>query len=163
MIKKFLLPFILGIILGIALQSTFSSTPNVPNETAEQDTGIAHGVVKKLAETPIKNTVHVDEKGRPITKKQLLDPFLIPNFAGFSVATFQPGQTMMPVHDHVSMHEIFYVVQGTGTFRIDDVDHILEPGMFLHIAPHEKHGIWVPEEAEEDLLMVVCGITVGEK
>eukprot|EP00957_Ditylum_brightwellii_P022511 1698507-Ditylum_brightwellii.AAC.1 len=69
---------------------------------------------------------------------------------------------MMPEHEHESMHEIFFVLEGTGTFRIDGTDHKLEPGMMLHIAPKEKHGIWVPEEEEVALRMAVCGVTVGD-
>jgi hypothetical protein len=31
------------------------------------------------------------------------------------------------------------------------------------MAPFEKHGIWVPKDATEDMKMVVCGVTVGAK
>ncbi len=68
--------------------------------------------MKLLSDTPVRNTVHVDDRGRPITKQQLLEPFVLPNLVGVSVATFLPGQTMMPPHEHESMHELFYVIEG---------------------------------------------------
>jgi len=126
--------------------------------------GPSKGNVKSLAETEIRNTVHVDDQGRPITKQQLLEPFVIPNLVGFSVATFLPGQTMMPVHEHETMHELFYVIEGTGDFQIDEVVHKVSPGTFLHIAPTEKHGIWVPSDSPDGpLRMVVTGVAVGDK
>jgi quercetin dioxygenase-like cupin family protein len=102
-------------------------------------------------------------EGNPITKQQFLEPFVVPRFVGFSVATFKAGQTMMPVHEHKSMHEFFYVLEGTGMFQIDDVTHEVSPGTFLHMAPGEKHGIWVPKEASGgDLKVAVCGVTLED-
>jgi quercetin dioxygenase-like cupin family protein len=105
----------------------------------------------------------VDDQGVEITKQQFIEPFEIPNFAGFSVATFLPGQTMLPPHDHESLHEIFYVLSGSGVFQIEDVDHEIDPGSYLQIAPKERHGIWVPKSSSEPLKMVVIGIAVGDK
>lgn len=62
-----------------------------------------------------------------------------------------------------SLHELFYVIEGTGTIQIDNVDHSVRPGTFLHVTPGEKHGIWVPEDANAPLKMVVTGVTVGGK
>jgi quercetin dioxygenase-like cupin family protein len=102
-------------------------------------------------------------EGRPITKQQFLEPFVVPRFVGFSVATFKAGQTMMPVHEHKSMHEFFYVLEGTGMFQVDDVTHEVSPGTFLHMAPGEKHGIWVPKESTSgDLKVAVCGVTLDD-
>lgn len=120
-------------------------------------------MVTRLDHTPLRPTSHVDTNGNPIEKQQLLEPFVVPNFVGYSVATWKPGQTMMPVHEHRSLHEFFYVLEGTGYFQHDGKDYKLEKGMFLHMAPHEKHGIWVPEDSPDgDLKMAVCGVTVGE-
>ena len=121
----------------------------------------SRGVVARLEEIPHRPTSHVDTDGRPITKQQFLEPFVVPNFVGFSVATFKPGQTMMPVHEHKSMHEFFYVLEGRGFFQVDDVTHEVYPGTFLHLASGEKHGIWVPKDsANGDLKIVVCGVTL---
>ena len=127
------------------------------------DMGPSKGQVSYIDDIPVRSTVHVDEKGREITKQQFIEPFVIPNFAGFSVAKFLPGQTMLPPHEHETMHEIFYVLSGSGVFQINEVDHEINPGSFLHIAPKERHGIWVPDDFPDPLKMVVIGIAVGEK
>jgi len=127
--------------------------------------GPTHGTVTQLSTTPIRNTVHIDTEGRPITKQQLIEPFLIPNLVGVSVATFLPGQTMMPPHEHETMHEIFYVLEGEGVFQIDGVEHDVGPGTLLHFAPGEAHGIWVKKEGKKEgpLKMFVTGVAIGEK
>eukprot|EP00979_Chaetoceros_neogracilis_P003708 scaffold656_cov271-Chaetoceros_neogracile.AAC.18 len=138
------------------------SSLNVMNNAVSMgmNSGPAKGTIKSLAETPVHNTVHVDELGRPITKQQLLEPFVIPNLVGFSVATFLPGQ---PPHSHETMHELFYIIEGRGIFQIEGRDVEVTPGTFLHMAPQEKHGIWVPKDFQEPLRMVVTGVTIGEK
>lgn len=148
----FLLTFFGGLLAGCLLTSHANSY---------EDRGVANGTVLRLGDMPVRKTSHVDDKGRPITKQQLLEPFVVPRFVGYSVATFLPGQTMMPPHEHDSMHEFFYVISGTGIFSINKVEHKVSPGTFLHMAPHEAHGIWVPEDSKEDLKVVVCGVTIG--
>ncbi len=70
---------------------------------------------------------------------------------------------MMPPHEHQTMHEIFYVIEGKGFFKIDEEEVEVDVGSFLHMAPHEKHGIWVPNDYTSPLRMVVTGVAVGEK
>lgn len=73
---------------------------------------------------------------------------------------------MMPAHDHETMHEIFYVLEGKGVFEVDGVEHVVEEGTLLHFAPGERHGIWVREEGkggEGPMKLLVTGVTVGEK
>mmetsp|Transcript_12000 Transcript_12000/g.14999 ORF Transcript_12000/g.14999 Transcript_12000/m.14999 type:complete len:180 (+) Transcript_12000:223-762(+) len=150
----------IGICLGAALQHVYSTSYALVKQQQDLKSYTTTGLVTTLDETPVRKTSHVDEKGRPITKQQLLEPFVVPNFVGYSIATFLPGQTMMPVHEHRSLHEFFYVVEGWGYIQKDGVDHKVEKGWFLHMAPHEKHGIWVPEDAEGPLKMAVCGVTL---
>lgn len=94
-------------------------------------------------------------------KQQLLDAFVVPNFVGVSVATFEAGQEMTP-HEHENLHEFFYVLDGTGTITIDGVKHNMKPGSFYHLAPHERHGIRVqPSNAgESPMKLAVFGVTV---
>lgn len=161
-VRSFCSTFLLGMLFGSMIQHVFISKLLIADSMKNK--GPSKGSVKSLAETEIRNTVHVDDEGRPITKQQLLEPFVLPNLVGFSVATFLPGQTMMPVHEHESMHELFYVIEGVGMFQVDDVIHKVLPGTFLHISPKEKHGIWVPKDSPDGpLRMVVTGVTVGEK
>ena len=70
---------------------------------------------------------------------------------------------MLPPHEHETMHEIFYVLEGKGIFQINDIEHTIEPGVFLHIAPKEPHAIWVPESEQDALKMAVTGVAIGEK
>ena len=155
----------LGVIIGSCLQSSFDSVYNQirPRNNFFSTRTDVKGMVTTLDQTPFRSTSHVDDKGRPIEKQQFLEPFVVPNFVGYSVATWKPGQIMMPVHEHRSMHEFFYVLEGSGMVQIEGKDYKVEKGWFLHMAPHEKHGIWVPEDSPDgDLKMAVCGVTVGD-
>ena len=177
-VSKFLkMDYCIVLLIGIALGSFLGSMHNSRSESLSMsqsqskirkgDLGPTKGLVTNIEDAPVRNTVHIDEQGRPITKQQLLEPFVIPNLVGFSVATFLPGQVMMPPHEHETMHELFYVISGRGWFSIDvgagskNVEVV--PGTFLHMAPGEKHGIWVADSSKEPLKMVVTGVAVGEK
>mmetsp|Transcript_2787 Transcript_2787/g.3366 ORF Transcript_2787/g.3366 Transcript_2787/m.3366 type:complete len:172 (+) Transcript_2787:40-555(+) len=153
---KLMIAFVGGILFSSIFHIGFSSSKS-------EDLGPTKGIVTRLADTPVRPTSHIDDLGRPITKQQLLEPFVVPNFVGYSVATFKPGQNMMPVHEHESLHEFFYVLEGTGIIQVNGVDHKVSPGTFLHMAPHEPHGIWIPKDNKGDMKMAVCGVVVGEK
>ena len=133
LLKLFKIDYVIVLLIGIAVGASLNSVNSSISDGLNK--GPTRGIISSLAETPVKNTVHVDELGRPITKQQLLEPFVIPNLVGFSVATFLPGQVMMPPHAHETMHEIFYVIDGNGYFQIDGEDIVVKPGSFLSIAP----------------------------
>jgi quercetin dioxygenase-like cupin family protein len=145
---------LLAFATGVLVDRTFlhHSTP--------AQTGPLHGSIKQLDDTSSRPTSHKDQNGRSIMKQQLLDAFVVPNFAGFSIATFEAGQSMMPPHDHVNLHEFFYVLSGSGIISIDNVEHEMKPGSFYHLTPHERHGIRVPPDTKEDMKMAVFGVTV---
>ena len=133
------LSFLAGFMMG-----SFGRTATPSHVSAIRRVPTAHsGSVYHLSDTPVRNTAHVDRLGRPITKQQFVEPFEVPNVAGFSVATLLPGQDVSS-HQHESMHEFFYILEGKGVFIIDGKEESVEPGTFLHIAPHEKHRISVP-------------------
>jgi hypothetical protein len=102
---EYLIVFFIGILFGHSFTSNFYLSKL-------KDALPSKGDIKQLSETPIRNTSHIDDQGRPITKQQLLEPFVLPNLVGFSIATFLPGQTMMPPHEHETLYEIFYVIEG---------------------------------------------------
>ena len=142
---KILFAFVAGIFVGrIIFRPTY-------------ETGPLHGSVKQLEDTPVRPTSHVDQQGKPITKQQMLEPFVVPNFVGFSVATFTAGQQLTP-HEHDNLHEFFYVLEGSGVIQIDKKEHKMEPGSFFHLAPHERHGIQIPDNGS--MKMAVFGVTV---
>jgi len=59
--------------------------------------------------------------------------------------------------------ELFYVIEGNGFFKIGEKEISVASGTFLHIAPKEAHGVWVPKDSKEPLKMIVTGVTVGQK
>jgi len=155
---------LLGVIIGSCLQSNYDSIyKSIDNTSPFDEIQNIKGLITTLDQIPFRSTSHVDTDGNPIEKQQFLEPFVIPNFVGFSVATYRPGQVMMPVHEHRSLHEFFYVLEGSGFFEVDGNEYQVEKGWFLHMAPHEKHGIWLPKDSTSgDLKVAVCGVTVGD-
>ena len=135
--------FCIGILVGgILLQKGYTA---VNMHTA--DVGPKHGSIQQLVEVHFRKTSHIDEEGCPIVKQPSLEPSVVSNFVGYSMATFKPaGQIMMQTHEHKSLHEFFYVIEGTGIIQKDGIDNKVKPGTFLHMAPFEKYGIWVPKE-----------------
>ena len=149
--------FLIGMTVGnLGNRSTRSG--GLRSSKKEQGGGGVSGSIHRLADTPIRSTSHKDNQGRPITKQQFLEPFQVPTITGYSVATVKTGQ-QVPVHDHENMHEFFYILEGSATFQTSHGDEHLSAGTFLHFAPHEKHGIVVPENSPDgDMKMVVSGV-----
>jgi quercetin dioxygenase-like cupin family protein len=58
----------------------------------------------------------------------------------FAVVQFMPGQDFR-AHYHEVMEENFYILEGTVLIVVDGVKHILTPGQFIHIEPHEVHYV----------------------
>jgi quercetin dioxygenase-like cupin family protein len=128
---------------------------------------------------PVRKTSHVDTNtGSAITKQQFLEPFLVPNVAGFSVVTIQRNQTV-EMHSHRSMHEFFYVLEGSATFFMNDdannnddgqrrrQGRPVVPGTFVHFLPNCVHGIVVADDDDNnstwgDLKVLLVGVTVGD-
>jgi quercetin dioxygenase-like cupin family protein len=143
----------LGIPTSFWPSSVLTTTLSFPNPNHIES------FIKHIQDVPIRNTAHIDQDGQPITKQQFLDPFLIPNVAGFSVATIQPGQTVS-LHSHKTMHEFFYVIDGSGKFIFDGKTQVVSPGSFIHIVPPTEHEIVVPSENGESLKVLLAGILV---
>jgi quercetin dioxygenase-like cupin family protein len=141
--------FLCGISVGKLLERH-----NPPRRGVQQ-----HGTVLHLEDLPLQSTNHVDQQGRPIRKQQFLQPFVIPNFSGFQVATLSAGQTVQR-HEHSTMHEIFYILSGKAIFTVEDEDYIATNGTMIHLAPKEMHKIVAQESDEGDLVMAYFGITV---
>mmetsp|Transcript_8099 Transcript_8099/g.19597 ORF Transcript_8099/g.19597 Transcript_8099/m.19597 type:complete len:173 (+) Transcript_8099:3-521(+) len=135
-----------------------------------QKSTLVSGSIQQLESVAVRSTSHVDDQGRPITKQQLIDPFVLPRLAGISVATLQHGQTVSS-HQHKSMHEFFFILQGRATFRVEkevkgetkaDKQVVqVSRGSFVHCAPHEMHEIIGPSDPnEEPMKMFVVGVTL---
>ncbi len=62
--------------------------------------------------------------------------------------------TGIPVHRHPKMEEAFFVLQGAGTFLLDDVRHPFEAGASIFIPRMTWHGFENPEQEMLLLWMV---------
>lgn len=162
-ISVLIITFIFGMALGAQLVGSRLFLGDRPSSRKSIRKIILSGSIHRLSDTPLRNTSHKDDNGRQITKQQFLEPFLIPNVAGYSVATLLPGQRVAP-HQHSTMHEFFYILEGTGVFTIDGKDTQVEPGTFLHVAPHEIHEIVVPSDSSTgEMKMLVSGVVVEDR
>lgn len=141
------LAFVSGIVIGSHV-SLGSKTLILEN---------SRGSIHRLGDTPIRNTSHVDTRGRPVTKQQLIEPFDVPNLSGISVATFLPGQEV-ELHKHISMHEFFFVLEGTLLFTIGGETSIVKEGDLVHVAPNERHQLVSSNGTRSKML--VTGITI---
>jgi quercetin dioxygenase-like cupin family protein len=158
-----LIAFLLGTLFGYVSRGDVNV--NVETEESNKAPVLAkqHGSVLRLSEIPSRPTHHFDEQGRPITRQQLVDPFVVPTFAGLSVATLLPNQRVSS-HQHDTMHEFFYVVSGTGVLQLNGDDrHSLAAGSFVHSVPGERHSFWTLPESQEAMKMIVFGVTTGPK
>mmetsp|Transcript_6269 Transcript_6269/g.14807 ORF Transcript_6269/g.14807 Transcript_6269/m.14807 type:complete len:201 (+) Transcript_6269:53-655(+) len=171
---KILLAFLLGILIGRFGQADCSVTNNaaIRGATAAATGDALQGSIRRLEDVPFRNTAHTDKStGTAVKKQQFLEPFVVPNLAGFSVATIQRNQTV-ELHSHRSMHEFFYVLEGSATFLMCDPgdtgskqhqEHRVDPGTFVHFAPNCVHGIVVEENSPSaDIKVLVAGVTVGD-
>ena len=62
--------------------------------------------------------------------------------------------TGIPIHRHFKMDETFYVLEGEGTFILDDARHAIEKGTTIFIPKNSWHGFENPD-LELVLLWVV--------
>ena len=90
--------FCFGIMAGGFLHQGYTTG----STSVDTNVGPKQGSILQLEQVPFRKTSHIDEEGNPIVKQQFIEPFVIPNFVGYSVATFKPGQIMMPAHEQAS-------------------------------------------------------------
>jgi mannose-6-phosphate isomerase-like protein (cupin superfamily) len=182
---KVMVAFLVGLWMGARFRNNIA--PSHPRTRASSPTKAATpnsvpaalGSVYRLSDIPSTNTSHTDHFGRPITKQQLIHPFEIPTIAGFSVAILRPGQEVQ-FHEHVSMHEFFYILEGHATFRMKQqpVQHgkdgeddnskekVVEvpTGTLVHVPPRVQHAITVDERSPHgDMKMLVVGVVIPEE
>jgi len=95
-----------------------NNNDNNNDHNNDRTTTLPKSSVTNLADVLFRATSHKDKAtGLSIQKQQLIEPFVVPNLAGVSVGTLQPRQTV-ELHDHRSMHEFFYVLEGSGEFFV---------------------------------------------
>ena len=115
-------------------------------------------VVNHISHVPKRPTSH---KG--ILKQQLVTPFTVhPSLAGVSIGIVAPQQRIGH-HQHQSMSEFFYVLQGHGFIQLaTTVDNEpmepLQQGSFVFVGPLQNHSFFVPESASEPLKILYFGL-----
>jgi len=53
--------------------------------------------------------------------------------------------TGIPVHRHLHMDEVFYVLEGSGSFLLNDVPHPFKKGATIFIPRNAWHGFQNPD------------------
>lgn len=162
--------FLLGWFLGPHYQPAVVASSSTSLRSGGSS-GI-HSFVRQYDELPTRDTAHTDKiDGRPITKRQFLDPFVVPTVAGISVATIEPGQTVA-MHSHTTMHEFFYVLEGSAVFRVvvqgnedggngQQQQYNVRPGSFAYFSPPDRHEIHVAADSPDgDLKVLLVGVVV---
>lgn len=108
-----------------------------------------HVRVDELPEQPVSHNAS-------IRKRVMLQAGEIPHVTGFSQAIFPPGE-VAGLHVHDDMHELFFIMQGSGHMRVNDNEFPLSEGSCIQVAPGEAHEII--NSGETDL--VICYFGVG--
>jgi len=106
-----------------------------------------------LSELPVQSVSHNPE----IQKQVILRSGELPHLVQFAQARFAPGQ-VAPAHHHLDLCEVFLVTAGTGVMRVDQVDHLLKPGICIAVEPGEQHEIH--NSGGEDLMLTYFGLKV---
>jgi len=66
---------------------------------------------------------------------------------GFALGTQQlPKGSGIPLHRHLAMDEAFYVLEGRGTFILNDAPHACEKGGTIFIPKNAWHAFSNPDE-----------------
>ena len=90
-----------------------------------------------------------------ITKQVMLRRGDAPHLTTFARATLSPGQ-IAHEHAHRDMHEVFFVEAGSGLMRIENVEHALQHGVCITIAPGERHEI--TNNSSSELVLLYFGV-----
>jgi len=72
-------------------------------------------------------------------KQVLLREGLLPNVTQVAVATF-PECIETELHSHRTMFEIYFVLEGTASYRIGDATYDVGPGDFFFVPPGVTHN-----------------------
>jgi mannose-6-phosphate isomerase-like protein (cupin superfamily) len=90
-----------------------------------------------------------------IRKRVMIAPGELTGLTNFSQARFAPGQVAAG-HAHADMTEVFFVVSGRGTMRVDGERFALTPGMCVAVEPGEVHEI--ESAADSELVLNYFGL-----
>ena len=105
---------------------------------------LAHAVAPKgyvLSASEGEHLVHFNNSGNIFIK---VDP--VRGSGNFALGTQQlPVGADIPIHRHLHMDEVFYVLDGSGTFILNDARHPFEKGGTIFIPRNSWHGFANPD------------------
>lgn len=73
-------------------------------------------------------------------KHVLLRGGVLPAVTQVAVAEFD-AHTEIPRHEHPTMYEVFYVLEGAGAYSLGDETHEAEPGDLVVVPPGTPHAV----------------------
>lgn len=108
-------------------------------------------IVSNLADLPWESVSH-----DPAIKKQvfLRNADLGP-ITQLARAVFKPGQ-LAPGHVHLDMGEVFLVLEGTLTIKVDGTTTTHPAGTCLSLPPNENHEL--SNQSDTDLVLLTLGV-----
>lgn len=71
-----------------------------------------------------------------------------------------PPNTRQRMHSHAEQTEVFYILEGEATIRVNDVDYLAKPGDAFICSPGEVHNLW--NKTDKDFRLVVFKINLPE-
>ena len=115
---------------------------------------LAHAVAPKgyvLSASEGEHLVHFNNSGNIFIK---VDP--VKGSPNLALGTQQiPVGAGIPIHRHFEMDEAFYILEGGGTFMLDEQPHPFEKGGTIYIPKNAWHGFANPDH-ELLLLWIVA-------
>jgi len=123
----------------------FGASQMLPESVIGAEGAVRQGYL--LAESEGENLVHFRDHGRISIKTSAA--------TGSDRVALGTQQVMagsgIPVHRHFQMDESFYVLEGSGTFLLNDVPHPFTRGATIFIPKNSWHGF---ENPEHELLLL---------
>jgi mannose-6-phosphate isomerase-like protein (cupin superfamily) len=66
-----------------------------------------------------------------------------------------PAGTASQEHYHTEAEEVYLVIEGQGTIRVDGETRTIGPGDVVVIVPGQRHKVW-PVDESELVMLVTC-------
>ena len=113
--------------------------------------------IVNLANVPLRDFGNGDKF---VAKLGRIGPMLGSTGIGCTLTVVPPGKRAFPFHRHHVIHELFFVLSGTGEYRLGDETHSVRPGDVI-AAPAGGEAHQLINTGSEDLRYLSLS-TIGE-